>query len=134
MDLTFDILLFLHLTALVVGASINVAMPIAGRLMPTASPETRAAFGAFGATLGKYSRAAFGVLLITGIAMVWERYGGVDNMNAWFWVKMALVALLIVLMIVGAVVGPARLNPRVFGLVARLALLGIILSAVLAFA
>jgi hypothetical protein len=40
MDLAFDLLLMLHFGALVVGGATNVAMPLLGRQMAGATPET----------------------------------------------------------------------------------------------
>lgn len=65
--------------------------------------------------------------------MVWVRYGGFDLFNTWFWVKMVLVVLIVGLMVVGFVLPPGKINPRLFGMVARVVLLGIILTAVFAF-
>lgn len=133
MDLTFNILLFLHFVALIVGATANVAMPLIMPQMMKAPPEARAGYASIGKTLSLYGRGAVALLIVTGVAMVWLRYGGVAGMNEWFWAKMALVALIVVLMAVTAVVGPGRINPRIFGMVARVLLLGIVLTAVFAF-
>ena len=67
------------------------------------------------------------VLLITGVGMVFVRYGGVDGLGVWFWVKMAFVALVIVMMILGALLKPGTIKPVVQMWVMRIALIGIIL-------
>ena len=41
MDIVFDLLLFIHLVALVVGAATNVAMPLIGRQMAGNAPDAR---------------------------------------------------------------------------------------------
>ncbi|MGC4048781.1 MAG: hypothetical protein QM757_04580 [Paludibaculum sp.] len=80
------------------------------------------------------ARVAMGLLLITGIAMVFVRYNGdFANMGPWFFVKMGLVAFIIVLMILGAVLKPGTLNPQVMGWLTRLSMAGIIIAAVMAF-
>jgi hypothetical protein len=133
MYMASNILLFIHFVALVVGAATNVAMPLVMRQMAKAAPEAKAGYGAIGRQLGINSRIALGVLVLSGVALLWLRYGGTVGMNDWFWIKMALVGLIVAQTIVMAVVGPGRINPRLIGTAARLILLGIVLSAVLAF-
>jgi putative membrane protein len=133
MDLTFNILLILHLVSLVVGASTAVAMPVVMGRMAGAAPDGRQMLGGIGAQLGLNSRIAFGVLIVTGVAMIVVRYGGVDGMSPWFWAKMALVVVMLLTMIVSAVVRPGRAGTRVVGWVTRLALLGVVIAAVFAF-
>jgi hypothetical protein len=132
MDYVFDVLLISHLVALAVGAATAVAMPIIGSRMAGATPEGRALLGGISARLGLNSRIAVGVLVLSGLLMVWLRYGGVDGMNVWFWVKMALVVVIILALIASAV-GRGRVNPAVLGWVTRLSLLGVVIAAVLAF-
>ena len=89
--------------------------------------------GGIGQRLAKNSQISFGVLLLTGIAMVIVRYGGVDGMNGWFWAKMAFVAVVLVMMLAGALLKPGTIKPQVLMWINRLALAGIIVSAVFAF-
>jgi uncharacterized membrane protein len=133
MDIVFNLLLFIHLVALVVGAATNVAMPLIGRQMAGSAPDVRERLGTIGRTLSMNSRIALAVLVFSGIALLWVRYGGVDGASDWFWAKMALVVVVIILAIVGAIAGPGRINPRVFGVATRLLLLGIVFTAVFAF-
>jgi hypothetical protein len=132
MDYAFDFLLICHLLALAVGATTAIAMPIIGSRIAGATPEGRAMLGGISARLGLNSRIAVGVLVVSGGLMLWLRYGGVDGMNMWFWVKMSLVAVILLALIVGAV-GRGRVSPAVLGWVTRLSLLGVIVAAVLAF-
>ena len=123
----------IHFFALIVGAATAVTMPVIVARMGGASPEGRQMLAGIAARLGLNARLAVGVLVLSGIAMVMVKYGGVEGMNPWFWAKMALVTVLVASFIIGAVVKPGRLNPRVLAWVARLSLFGIIVSAVLAF-
>jgi len=81
------------------------------------------------------SRIAFGVLIITGPLMVWLGYGGVAGLNAWFWVKMALVVVMAIS--IGANDALRRRgNAAAAGVAAnisRAALVCIVIAAVLAF-
>ena len=133
MDLTFHLLLLTHIAALVIGTATAVAMPVIMGRMAAATPEGRQMLGGIGQRLAKNSQISFGVLLLTGIAMVIVRYGGVDGMNGWFWAKMAFVAVVLVMMLAGALLKPGTIKPQVLMWINRLALAGIIVSAVFAF-
>ena len=133
MDIVFDILLILHLVALVVGASSTVVMPIVFARMANASPEGKQMLGGIATRSRTNSQIALGVLVISGIAMVWVRYGGVEAFNTWFWVKMALVIVIFATMALGALAPRGSVNPAVLTWVTRLSLLGIVIAAVLAF-
>ena len=134
MDLVFNLLLIVHLAAFGLGISTTFVAPIVGARMPKAPPEARPTLGAILARLTLNARVAMGLLLVTGIAMVFVRYNGdFANMGPWFFVKMGLVAFLLVLMILGAVLKPGTLNPRVMGWLTRLSMAGIVIAAVMAF-
>ncbi len=132
MDYLFDFLLVCHLLALGVGAATVIGGPIVMSRMAGATPDGRQMLGGIAGRLGLNARIALGVLVLTGLLMVWVRYGGVDAMNAWFWVKMALVLLIVLAMIVGAA-ARGRISPKALGWVTRLSFLGIVIAAVLAF-
>lgn len=70
MNIVFNILLFTHLVALVVGASTNVAMPIIAGRMAAAGPDTKAALGGIAGQLSRNSSRALWTLICTGLAMV----------------------------------------------------------------
>ena len=133
MDIVFNLLLIIHLAALGVGATTAIGLPIVMLRMKGATPETRQALGGIANRFGINSRLAFGTLLLSGIAMVWVRYGGVDGMNEWFWAKMSLVALMMVTMVVGLVVPRGAINPAILSWITRLSFLGIVIAAVFAF-
>lgn len=133
MDLTFNLLLIVHLAAFGLGISTTFVAPIIGARLPKAPPEARPTLGGILARLTLNARVAMGLLLATGIAMVFVRYGGFENMSPWFYVKMGLVAFILVMMIVGAVLKPGTINPQVMGWLTRLAMAGIVISAVMAF-
>jgi hypothetical protein len=128
-----NILLFIHLVAFAVGVATNVAMPLVMRQMAAAAPEAKAGYGAISRKLSMNGRVALGVLVLSGVALVWLRYGGVAGLDTWFWVKMILVAVIVLLMVALAVVDPGRINPRILGTLTRLLLLGIVFAAVFAF-
>lgn len=132
MDLTFKLLLIIHLLSLVVGGTTAVAMPIV--MGARAAPETMATLGAIGGRLSMNSRIAFGMLLLTGIAMLWLRYGGNPAaLGSWFIAKLILVTLILVAMAGALVLGRERINPRIFGTITGGSLLGIVICSVMTF-
>ena len=134
MDLTFNLLLVVHLAAFGLGISTTFVAPIIGSRMPKAPPEARQTLLGILARLTLNARVAIGLLLVTGIAMVFVRYNGdFASMGPWFFVKMGLVAFLLALMILGAMLKPGTLNPRIMGWFTRLSMAGIVISAVMAF-
>lgn len=141
MDIWFDALLLIHLLALVVAGATAVATPIIGARMAIATPEARTNLVAIGNRLGLNARIALGALVISGPLMLWLRYGGLDGASVWFWVKMALVAVMLAAVIVNTINAKraqagdrraAALQRRI-GTINRLAFLGGIIAAVLAF-
>ena len=133
MDPAYLVFLFIHLIAFGVAVATNVAMPLVARRMAGAGPDNAAALGGIARQLGINGRVAIAALIISGVALVQLKYGGVDGLGAWFWAKMALVALVVALMVANAVLPRFALSPRFVGPLMRPMLLGIVLAAVLAF-
>ena len=133
MDLTFNILLIVHLAAFGLAIATTIAAPLVGSRMALATADSRPLLGGIAKQLMLNARIAFGLLLITGIAMIYVRYGGFEGQSVWFFAKMGFVAVVLIAMIVGAVTKPGTISPRIMGWITRLALAGIIISAVMAF-
>lgn len=133
MDLTFDVLLILHLAAFGVGIATTIAAPLVGSRIGLAPPESRPLLGGIVKRLSLNARLAFAVLLVTGISMVYVRYGGFEGQSPWFFIKMGLVAIVLAALIIGAVAKPGTVSPQVMGWITRLAMAGIVISAVMAF-
>jgi hypothetical protein len=133
MDVVFNLLLISHLLALAVAAVTLIGMPIVLSRMGGATPEGRQMLGGIAARFSINSRIALGVLVLSGAAMVWVRYGGVEGMSEWFWVKMTLVTVTVAAMIASAVLPRGAINPKVLPWVTRLSLLGVVVAAVFAF-
>lgn len=128
----FQLLLILQLFALVVGVTTTIAMPIVMGRMAGAPAEARPVLAGIGERLSGNGRIAFGALLVTGLAMVFVRYGGFGGMSPAFWVKMALVVIVLAMMIVMAT-RPTLVSPKAMSLAMRGAIAGIIIASVLAF-
>ena len=135
MDIAFDIALMAHLLSLLAaGAALNW-IPVVGARMGWATAQTRPLLGGIVQSLGRAAQISFAVLIVSGPLMVWLRYGGVEGLNSWFWVKMALIVVMIGAMIVGGRLRAAG-NIAAAGSVAwvsRAALVGVVIAAVLTF-
>lgn len=133
MDIVFDVLLVLHLLAFGLGISTTIVAPLLGARLPTAAPETRQTLLGVMARLTLNARVAVATLVLTGIAMMFVRYDGFAGQNGWFQAKMTLVAVIVLAVLAGVLLKPGTLNPRIMAWVTRLSMLGIVISAVLAF-
>ncbi|CAN7623421.1 hypothetical protein ASC89_15445 [Devosia sp. Root413D1] len=133
MDLTFNILLIIHLAAFGLAITTTIAAPLIGSRIGAAPPDARPLLGGIGKRLSINARIAFGLLLLTGIAMVYVRYGGFEGQSVWFFIKMGLVVVVLIAMIIGIVAKPGTISPQVMGWITRLAMAGIVISAVMAF-
>jgi hypothetical protein len=133
MDFLIKFTVFLHLTGLAFGTVANVVMPLVGAEMAGAEGGSRASLGRIADRVQSYSKISLAAILVSGLALVFLQYGGnVMALGPWFIVKMVLVVTLLVYVAL-TIFAPGRLNPRIGGMVARLLLLGVIASAVLAF-
>ncbi|WP_332687488.1 hypothetical protein [Devosia sp.] len=133
MDLTFNILLIIHLAAFGLAITTTIAAPLIGSRIGAVPPDARPLLGGIGKRLSINARIAFGLLLLTGIAMVYVRYGGFEGQSVWFFIKMGLVVVVLIAMIIGIVAKPGTISPQVMGWITRLAMAGIVISAVMAF-
>jgi putative membrane protein len=80
------------------------------------------------------ARAAIALLLITGIAMLWMRYGGdASGLGGWFTAKMVFVAAIVVAVVIGMTGLRERISPAVLGGALRVALIGVVACSVLTF-
>ena len=140
MDVLNNILFWIHLVALSLGGVASFGIPVVGRMMPTATNETRPVLFKIANGLSMVGRAGLGLLIVTGPLLVWLKFGG-TGFNAWFWAKMVLVLLLLITVIYAGINGKAaeggdmaaaKRSPLI-GMVAIVLLLGVVLCAVFAF-
>jgi putative membrane protein len=141
MDYLVPFLFWVHLLSLAVGGAAVFGIPIVGSRVPAAAPEFRPVLFGIANQLSSIGRAALVLLLISGPLMVWLKYGGVSGLGTWFWVKMALVAILVALVAYagmnakkaqGGDMAAAKLAPQLSQIAVGLYLL-VIASAVLTF-
>jgi putative membrane protein len=134
------ILFVIHIAAFVAGGANSVIMPIIGPRLATATPEGRGQLMAVVEGVAKVGKYAMAALLISGVLVLWLKWNWAIP-NVWFWVKMALIAVMIVF------IGLNEMNARkakqgdqdaagrskMFGQLTGLAFLGVLVSAVFAF-
>jgi hypothetical protein len=89
-----DIILFLHLLGLMMGAGGGFGSMVVMRIALSRPPEQQGVLRSVGPALGRLSLAGLVVMLATGVALVYAKYGGFGVMPQLFWVKMVFVASL----------------------------------------
>lgn len=135
MDLTFNLLLFAHFLGLML-----VATSFFGLLgmLPGPGRDPERSRSRYLTQLGHWGIV---VAVVSGGLMLWQRYGGVEGISHWFWLKMLFLVALTAGIVVAAMsarrmrAGDAVAAQRVkFGrIVAAASLVGIVLAAVLTF-
>jgi len=140
MDIAYIIglvLFFIHIVALVAGGANSVVMPMIGARLATATPELRGNLMGVAQNLAKVGKVAMGTLLVTGVLVLWLKWNWVIP-NAWFWVKMAGIVLMIVFITLNERTqkagGPdAPRRSKMFGQLTALSFALVILAAIFAF-
>jgi hypothetical protein len=140
MEVVVNLLIWLHFLSLAVGGVATFGIPIVGSKLGGAPAEARPPLFRIMKQMSMAGRAALVVLLVTGPLIFWLRYSGVAP-NFWFWVKMLLVLLMVVLVVAAGVnakraeggdIAAAKRAPQL-GAAAMVTYAVLILSAALAF-
>lgn len=141
MDVFNNILLAVHFLGLAMGMGSGMALgALAPGLMSTAGDEKSRNWSTYHA-ISRTAHVGLGTLIVTGLVLVFTRYNGPAEMSVAFWIKMALVVVLIASITIGTraakrlEAGDAAAGPigKRAGMVNGLTGLGIILAAVFAF-
>lgn len=141
MDIVANLLIAAHILAFVAGGSNSVVGPVIAGRLTQATPDQRLAYFGVMNTLSQVGKVAMVVLLVTGPAILFLRYGGLGGASAWFWVKMVLIVVMLAAIIYGGInfkkfqAGDSAAGERadVAHKITGLAFLGVILAAVFAF-
>lgn len=141
MDVVINLLIWIHIIAFVAGGSNSVVGPVIGSRLATATPEQRTGYFGVMNTLSQVGKVAMVTLLVTGPLVMFLKYGGFGGASVWFWLKMALVALMLGTIIYGGILfkrsqagdGTAGRQAAAVHRVTGLAYLGVLLTAVFAF-
>jgi uncharacterized membrane protein len=141
MDTLNQILLMLHFIGLAMGFSVSFSNMVMGGLIDKAAPAEKPVLGRFPMMMTRVGDIGLALLLVSGISLLFLKWGGFGAMPPAFHVKLALVVVLIGL--VGYIHalqkkvknGDASVMPRIqlFGKAAFLTALAIVVFAVLAF-
>jgi len=107
MDFLNLALLWLHFMALALGGVASFGIPLLAARMPGTDPAARPALGQAIQLFSKIGSAAIGTLVLTGIVMTVTRIGGFSGQALWFYLKLALVVVLL-----GVIVVNKRLGAR----------------------
>ena len=141
MDIAIKLILWVHLMSLALAGCAAFGGPVVLALMRGAETSQRAAIAPVLAKLAALGRMALVLLILTGLALIVTKLGGVSGLNPWFHVKMLLVVLMIALSVFGLMNGKqvrsgdaaAAARMPVLSKISMALLMGIVLSAVFAF-
>lgn len=89
-----DVILFIHFFGLMLGSAGGLASGILMRKALTMPPEQAQTIRGLGPLLANVSGIGLVLLWITGVIMVFSKWGGIAYFGWAFWVKMVFVLLL----------------------------------------
>jgi hypothetical protein len=92
-----ETLLFLHFFGLLLGAGPGAAQSVIMRRAASAPPEQAQVLRGLGPVLANVSAVGIALLWITGLIMVWSKYGGFGSLPNAFWIKIVFVVILTLL-------------------------------------
>ncbi|MGN6487914.1 MAG: CopD family protein [Devosia sp.] len=135
------LLFFIHIGAFVAGGANAVLMPVMGPKFATATPEMRTQLWDIAEKVSKIGKVALGTLLVTGVLTLWLKYNWAPPNAIWFWIKMAAVVAMIVLIAINERLAhsakqgdmEAARRSKTFGQLTAAAFAVVIFSAVFAF-
>ena len=102
MDITFDILFWIHMVSLGLGGAAAFGIPIVGSRIGPAAPEVRPTLFHIAEMLSNVGRVAIVLLLITGPWMLWLKFNWTPPSN-WFWAKMGFLVLMLIFVVWGGI-------------------------------
>ena len=91
-----EALLFLHFFGLMLGAAGGFASAIIMRRALTLPADEAKVLRGLGPTLAKVSATGVAVLWVTGLIMVWSKWGGLESLPQMFWIKAIFILSLTV--------------------------------------
>ena len=86
--------LFLHLVGLMLGAAGGFSSALIMRRAAGAPPDAARTLRGLGPMLANTSAAGLALMWVTGLVMVWSRWGGPGNLPGLFWVKAIFILTL----------------------------------------
>lgn len=141
MDIVINLLVWLHFAGLVIGMGAGFSSGQVAMRIGDAPVEARPVLADTYKALSRLGHAGLGVMIATGLLILFLKFGNPMGLGGWFWIKMALVVVLLGLIGFGsrtakkAQAGDAAavaLAPKI-GMASGMTGFLIILSAVFAF-
>lgn len=141
MDLLNTFVYWLHFMGLTLGGVAAFGIPLTAARIPGADPAARPALAQLIEIFSKVGSSGMGLLILTGVIMVFTKIGGFGGQSPWFYAKLAFLVVLIGVIIVGKKLGAramkgdaaAAAQARNMSKVGILLQAAVILSAVKAF-
>lgn len=99
MDLSIKLILWVHLVSLALAGCSAFALPMVLGMMAKAEPAQRSVFGQVAAKLAALGRMALVLLILSGLYVLWAKYGTMAGISGWFHLKLTLVVILAALAI-----------------------------------
>ena len=103
-----SVLLILHFVGLTMGLAVPFSNMVMGGIIAKAAPPERAVLGRFPLAMSMVGKIGLTLLWLTGLTLVFTKYGGFGGVPVLFHIKLGLVLVLTIL--VGMI---ARLEGRV---------------------
>jgi hypothetical protein len=130
-----------HLMGLALGGAAGFGNAVVGQRLRAAGPDARTHLFDVAHGLAKLGKIGMGLLIVTGLLLIWLQFGGVGAFSWVFWLKMALlVALIADIIVMGRLEARAEggdpsamKHMPALGALSTLLLIGIVLCAVVAF-
>lgn len=91
-----DILLALHMVGLMMGAGGGFGSMITMQEAAKRTPEQGGVLKTLGPAMARFSAAGLALMWLTGLSLVFVKFGGFDDLPTLFWAKMAFVTALTV--------------------------------------
>jgi hypothetical protein len=88
------VLLILHFLGLAMGFSVSIANLVMSRLISKAAPPEKAVLGRFPPTMSRVSWIGLSLLWVTGVILVYTKWGGFATLTWQFYIKLTAVVLL----------------------------------------
>jgi hypothetical protein len=119
-----DFVLFLHFVGLMMGSAGGLGTAIVMRRAQALPADQAPTLRALGPIFANVTAIGLALLLITGLTLVFGKWGGFENLPGLFWWKFALVLVVTALTVVAHLIYAQIKRTRNPALGARLAVIG----------
>ncbi len=135
-----DLLLAVHFLGLFMGGAAGIGLPVIGAVTEAAAEAHRPSIGRAVRPLQLSGHIGLGLLIVTGVVLA-GMAGSWSGASAWFWVKLAGVAVLVAGVVLAGRAGAkamagdvaAAAQARLFGMLNLVAVVVIVVAATLEF-